>query len=302
MNKLLLKHNPRVVSLVGMGPSIVDIFNETLTQECSPHWCDEVWAINMVSNTIWHDVVFWLDDLEQQQNFKPGLFDMLRRRGVPVITSKARRDIVPSSYDYPLDEVCAIGMPVFGKPYLTNGVAMAVAYALWKKVEVLKIYGCDFTYPNRNFAEEGRACTEAWITLATIRGMKIALSPTTSLFDTVADHGVYGYAEQPEIVLPDGNKFKYVKNGSAATIGRYVATDSSGVKDVSPYLPRAPGQRDAPDTRPSGGDQRRPAAEIEIAPASGLGQGVPDSDRSGRAEGHDPARLNGGGEPGHIQP
>lgn len=300
MTKLYLKHNPKVVALVGMGPSIVDILSETLTQECSPQWCDEVWAINMVSNAIQHDVVFWMDDLEQQQNFKPGLFDLLRRRGKPLITSVARRDIVPTSYDYPLDEIAAISVPVFGKPYLTNGVAMAIAYAMYKGVETLKIYGCDFTYPNRNFAEEGRACTEAWISLASVRGMNVALSPSTSLFDTVADHGIYGYAEQPEIVLPDGVKFKYTKKNSEP--GRYVATDSSGVSNaVHSYLPRSPGTRFAPNERDDAYDQRRSAGEAEAAPVEGPGEGVADQDRYGCAEAPHPSGLNGGGVGRSVQ-
>lgn len=294
MSGLHLKHNPKVVALVGMGPSIVDILSETLTQECSPTWCDEVWAINMVSNAIQHDVVFWLDDLEQQQNFKPGLFDLLRRRGKPVITSVARRDVVPNSYDYPLDEICATAIPAFGKPYLTNGVAMAVAYAMWKGVETLKIYGCDFTYPNRNFAEEGRACVEAWITLANLKGMSVQLSPTTSLFDTVSDHGVYGYAVQPEITLPNGVKFKYeVKDQSA---GRYVATDSSGEKDVSTYLPRSPGQRDDANARPDAYDQRGSNAEIEAEAVDRPGEGVAHPGSNGRDKTADIAHLAGGGE------
>ena len=291
---IYLKHNPKVVALVGMGPSITDVLNETLTQECSTLWADEVWAINMTSNAIWHDVVFWMDDLELQQNFKPGLFDLLRKRGKPVITSVARRDIIPNSYDYPLDEVSAIAIPAFGKPYLTNGVAMAIAYAMWKGVETLKIYGCDFTYPNRNFAEAGRACVESWITLANLRGMRVLLAPTTSLFDTVSDHGIYGYREQPEITLPDGMKFKYEKKDQSA--GRYVATDSSGERDVSAYLPRSPGQRDAADLRPDAYDQRRPVAEVAAAPVEGYSEGMEHPDQHGCGQGGDFARLNGGGE------
>ena len=308
MKKLYRNHNPKVVALVGMGPSIVDIMNETLTQECSPSWCDEVWAINMVSNVIEHDMVIWMDDLEQQQNFKPGLFDLLRRRGKPVLTCKARRDIIPNSYDYPLDEIAAISIPVFGKPYLSNGVAMAIAYAFWKGVKVLKIYGCDFTYPNRNFAEEGRACTEAWITLATLRGMAIHLSPSTSLFDTTGDKGIYGYAEQPEITLPDGNKFKYVSKPGSATGMTYMATDSSptGARngttgpDQLP-VPRAAGQRDAPAGQPGPAvDQRSSVPESQAAPVEGLGEGVGHPDRSGRAEARHHAGANGSWPPGGV--
>lgn len=301
MKKIFLNHSPKVVALVGMGPSIVDIFNETLTQECSTQWCDEVWAINMVSNIVEHDMVIWMDDLEQQQNFKPGLFDLLRRRGKPVLTSIARRDIVPTSYDYPLDEVAAISIPIFGKPYLGNGVAMGIAYALYKGVEVLKIYGCDFTYPNRNFAEEGRACTEAWITLASMRGMRIHLCPSTSLFDTTGDKGIYGYAKQPEITLPDSTKFKYVERAPGQ--GSYVATDSSGATNgkLSTLLPRVAGQRDEPHAEQRGsGDQRGAVLEPAAASTPEPGAGVEDQSGLRRPEAGHHAGLNGGSPPGGV--
>lgn len=221
-DQLYFQHNPKKVALVGMGPSILDLLPETLTQECSPDFADEVWAINMVANLVRSDLVFWMDDLVKQQDYRPGLFDLLRKYKTPVITSLRRPNVVPNSYDYPIDEVGAIGCQVFGKPYLNNGVAMAVAYALWKGVKHIKIYGCDFSYPNRDFAESGRACVEAWCTLAAVRGMNVALCPRTSLFDQVKDAGIYGYAEQPIVTLPDGTKFRYERAGTA-TMGQYIS-------------------------------------------------------------------------------
>lgn len=291
-----LDHNPKVVALVGMGPSIVDILNETLTQECSPNWVDEIWAINMVCNVIRSDMIVWMDDFHQQQNFKPGLFDLLRKYGTPVLTSAAHVDVVPNAYDYPIDEVARMSIPYFGKPYLTNGVAMGVAYALHKGVKVLKIYGCDFTYPNRNFAEEGRACVEAWIALASMKGMEVQLSPSTSLFDNCADGGIYGYAEQPLIEGPGGVTFRYEKQG---VIGKYMATDSSGANNdaISGYLPRTPGR--AP------GDDRGPAVEhgaglAAAGPVEGPGEGVHGGNRHGRAEAANPSGLDGGGAEGSL--
>lgn len=295
MNRYL-KHNPKVVALVGMGPSIVDILSETLTQEFSPNWADEVWCINMAANIIQHDMVIWMDDVAQQQNFRPGLIEMLRRRGKPVLTSVARPEIIPNSFDYPVNEVSQFSIPLFGKPYLTNGVAMAIGYAIWKGVKVLKIYGCDFTYPNRNFAEEGRACVEAWIGLASMKGMEVQLPPSTSLFDHVSDHGIYGYSEQPEIVGPNGVKFKYVRKGE---VGKYTATDSQGAQNaVSEYLPRTPGRRPGEaGERPGNGHD---AGQAAAAPAAGLGEGVRPEDRHGRAQEAHHAGLNGSGAEGRI--
>ena len=206
-----LTHNPKTVILVGMGPSIQDLFSETLTQEMIPEHHDEVWVINMVANLVRHDVVFWMDDLKSQFEFRPGLIKLLARYGTPVISAKAYPDLVPNSYDFPIQEVSEIGIPLFGKPYLNNGVAMAVAYAIHRGVKNLKIYGCDFTYPNRDYAESGRACVEAWISIACQKGMNIGLAPHTSLFDMVKDGGIYGYTEQPQIKMPDGRIFTYAK-------------------------------------------------------------------------------------------
>jgi hypothetical protein len=181
-----------------------------------------------------------MDDLKQQEEFKPDLFRLLRRYGTPVLTSLAYRNVVPNSYDYPLDEICTMSVPMFGKPYLNNGVAQGIAYALYKGVKKLRIYGCDFTYPDRNFAETGRACVEAWIALASFHGMEVALSPGTSLYDTCDDHGIYGYAEQPPITLPDGTVFQYQK-AEGATRGMYTPEDSSGVNNDDILTPEAGG-------------------------------------------------------------
>ena len=229
--RLNLDHAPRTVSIVGMGPSLVDLLNETLTQELTTDWTDEVWAINMAGNVIEHDLLIWCDDLKKQQEFKPGLFDLIRKRGKPVLTSVAYPEIC-ESYDYPIDEVAALAMPWFGVPYLNNGVAMAIGYAIHKGVAKIKLYGCDFTYPQRNFAEAGRACVEAWIAIACAKNIEVSIAPHTSLFDKADDQGVYGYAEQPIIKCPDGRLFQYKKpskDAQSAVFAGYNPTDSSGV-------------------------------------------------------------------------
>ena len=243
--KRYLDHSPETVALVGMGPSISDLFTETLTQEFMPDFADEFWTINMASNMVHSDVVFWMDDLEQQDKFKPGLMSVLRRRGIPVITSQSRPEILPNSYDYPIDEVVALALPIFGKPYLNNGVALAIAYALVKGVKVLKIYGADFSYPNRDYAESGRACVEAWVTVACMRQptMEVRLCPKTSLFDAVIDKGIYGYAKQPVITLPDGTEYQF---GATKASPGYVPEDTSGqtpkeAKDEPDVLGDVPG-------------------------------------------------------------
>ena len=230
-DKVYLDHHPKRVALVCMGPSAVDYLGKTLTQEFDPDWVDEVWTVNMAANPFRCDLVFWMDDLAEQEKAHPKLFVALRRWGVPVITSVRRPEVVPHSYDYPIAGVGAIGIPLFGKPYLNNGVAMALAYAIWKKVERITVYGADFSYPNRDYAESGRACVEAWVTLCLVNNVTVELCPSTSLIDMVKDEGVYGYAEQPDVLLPDGRVFKYVRK---AALGRYAPEDSSGKGIVMP--------------------------------------------------------------------
>lgn len=307
--KWYLDHNPRHVCVLGMGPSLTDWLNKGLTQELTTDYCDEVWAINMAANVLWHDVVFWMDDLQAQQKFKPGLFDLLRRRGRPIITTKAYPGIV-ESYDYPIDETATLGIPVFGKPYLNNGVAQTVAYAIWKRVEKIELYGCDFTYPDRNFAESGRACLEAWITLACTRGIEVQLPPMTSLFDTHGDQGIYGYIDQPVINLPNGVKFHYEKKGDPR-FGQYRPEDSSGVKKdglSNGNVGRAQEQgqagtgRDAAAIAKSAGLRANGAAAPAADSARAPGEGVRHKHRSRRTKAEIAADHDRGGGRGSLLP
>ena len=219
-------HSPRSVALVAMGPSTVGFLAETLTQELTPEWADEIWAINMAANGVWHDLVFWMDDLTSQQAFRPGLIELLKRRGKPVITSRRDTAILPNSYDYPIAEVIPIALRHFATPYLNNGVAMAIAYAIVKRVQLLRIYGADFTYPDRAYAESGRACVESWVMVARESGMDVRLTPSTSLFDVGGCKGVYGYAAQPEFTMPDGTVAKYISDPNAPPPQTYVAENA----------------------------------------------------------------------------
>lgn len=302
MRKRYLKHSPEKVVLIGMGPSTIDLFTPTLTQEFSrDKWADEVWAVNMAAHLFWHDVVFWMDDLKQQRDFKPDLISELNRRGKPVMTATAYPDVCPTSYDYPINACGKISFDIFGKVYLSNSIAMGIAYAIHKKVKVLKLYGCDFTYPNRGYAEAGRACVEAWATAAITKyDMDIALCPRTSLFDTVSSHtGVYGFAEQPEIKVGRGKKYKFIKKeGAEALI--YKPEDSSGVnKDgISGKLP---GTR-RPRAVNGRGNGASPDPVEKDAPAATPRSSKGVGNRGGKRRhkvGH-PASLNGSGKVGDI--
>ena len=303
MRKRYLKHSPKKVVLIGMGPSTIDLFSPTLTQEFSrDKWADEVWAVNMAAHLFWHDLVFWMDDLKKQRDFKPELISELNRRGQPIMTATSHRDVCPTSYDYPINEVGKISFDIFGRVYLSNSIAQAIGYAIYKGVKVLKLYGCDFTYPDRNFAEAGRACVEAWATAAITKyDMDIGLCPRTSLFDNVASRtGVYGFAEQPEIKVGKGQKYKYIKQEEAKALP-YKAEDSSGVKNVSVSgnVPRARRSR-AGNGR--GNAPGAVAAEKDAPPATPRHRkGVGNSGGTRRHKAQHPAGLNGSGKERSVQ-
>jgi hypothetical protein len=117
------------------------------------------------------------------------------------------------------------------------------------------MYGCDFTYPDRNYAESGRGCTEAWMALASASGMTIILPDKSSLFDAVEPNkGVYGYIEQPMIDLgndmvwnaADSSVERVVPKKEKPAIleedGTYVAEDTRKDADaVSRHIPRTNG-------------------------------------------------------------
>jgi hypothetical protein len=357
--RLYLDHAPEKVFLIGMGPSIQDVLADMLTQELRDDAFDEVWAINMVGNTLGVDVCFWMDDLVQQrdhmphklvptkgikatisqvgqtladacgeevgrwaqgilavgdeipyevyndivedmktlinkgalkncpneimmmlgaayaadaQNAKPDpsrtlapLIRMLdkisHRRNIAVMTPTAYPEVVRNSLAFPIDEIGQLSYDIFGKPYLNNGVAMAIAYATWKGVKKLKIYGADFTYPNRDFAEGGRACVESWMTAASDRGVEVIPSKHTSLFDMVAEGAIYGYAVQPTLTMSDGKVFKYDPTKKPDRFGGqfiYKPENSSGkepnnVLSVAAQADSASGPRNANDLKSGNG-------------------------------------------------
>lgn len=183
-----------------------------------------------------------------------GLLQMLDRHKTPVMSAIRYPEIIENSFDYPIDEIAQLSYDIFRKPYLNNGVAMAIAYAMWKGVKTLRIYGCDFTYPNRDFAESGRACVESWLTAAVLKDINIGVAPHSSVFDMVGEGAIYGYKTQPTLTMSDGTVFRYDPNrhngrfgGQFLTQSFYQPEDSSGRKasNVVPFSAQADGSAHA---------------------------------------------------------
>ena len=112
--------------------------------------------------------------------------------------------VVPGLVEYPIDEV----LGACGCHYLNNTVSYAVAFAVWNKVEKIKLFGVDFSYKgNLHFAESGRASVEFWLSKAMNQGIQVEVAHTSYLLDTaVPTHEkLYGYhrLDDPLVVITD---------------------------------------------------------------------------------------------------
>lgn len=208
----IIEHSPAVapatperVAIVGLGPSASEYLELTKRQGGRRRLFDEVWAINAMGDVLACDRIFHMDDVRIQEiraAAKPesniaAMLRWLKTHPGPIYTSRTHPDY-PGLVPYPLEEVVNCGRFA----YLNSTAAHAVAYAVWlhqatlgQAVRSLALFGMDFTYPDGNYAEKGRACVEFWLALAASRGIKLQLPRTTSLMDgclTQADR-LYGY-------------------------------------------------------------------------------------------------------------
>lgn len=201
---------PAHVSILGLGPS-VDCYLDVTKRLGGRHvLCDEVWAINALGSIIQCDRIFHMDSVLIQQIRAAALpqsniarmLEWMRTTTVPIYTSHLHPDY-PSLVEYPLQAVirdCGIA-------YINNTAAAAVAFANYIGVKQISMWGCDYTYPNMQDAERGRACTEFHLGITRARGGTIGLPDRTSLMDSVcpADERIYGYdAQHIEITLNPG--------------------------------------------------------------------------------------------------
>ncbi len=157
----MAEDNLKSVAIVGLGISQVDF---AIGQQNGQTW-DEVWCINSAGGTYPCDKIFMLDpasrfydsnDAGHQTN---SMVKVLQETEVPVYTCELDPRI-KNPILYPVEQVCNYTSCA----YMNNTVAYAIAYALYKKVERIDLFGIDFSYKeNLHFAEAGRACVEFWI-------------------------------------------------------------------------------------------------------------------------------------------
>lgn len=209
------KEVPKVVSLVALGNSKKAFFTESMIIGCSKGVADEVWVINKMGVLIQHDMLFRMDDMRtsypcNNKCYEGGNADgsksihntydeFLKNHDKPIVTSTAYPEY-PTAIEYPLEAV----INTIGYSYFRTTPAYAAAFAIHIGVQQLRIYGCDFVYPNRYAAEAGRANMEFILGIGMTMGMEVWVPPSTTLLDSNAPtkEKMYGYHDPIE-VKPD---------------------------------------------------------------------------------------------------
>ena len=180
------------IAIVGLGGSYADYISARIASQ----EFDEVWGINCIGAILHVDRTFMMDpvsrfiDTENAGSQTGVAREFLAKNAAPIYSCIEHKDY-PSIELYPLENV----VKDTGICYLNNTVAYAIAYAVWKKVKKICLYGIDFTYKNVNMAESGRACVEFWCATAIAKGVKIEVAHRSGLLDTnVPDNEkLYGY-------------------------------------------------------------------------------------------------------------
>ena len=150
---------------------------------------------------------------------------------------------VPAIELYPLEEIVG----ELGCGYFNNTISYAIAFALWKRIGRLSVFGADFTYTtNMHYGELGRACCEFWLSRCMVAGMEVAIAPRSPLLDTniTEKQRLYGYhrLENPPVVyLEKGNlkvtPFSEIEEEEAVVVSIYGRQDN--VQITQPVEPKS---------------------------------------------------------------
>lgn len=186
---------PRSVAIVAMGQSRNEYISDCINKSSRWQVAEETWAINAMCGVIGHDRAFIMDRLSyfrEAAKENPGLDgyrDWLHLHKGPIYTSELHANF-PGGVLYPLQSV----VDDLGFAYFNSTVAYAVAFAVYLRVPLIKLYGCDFLQNDTNDGRKGRACVEYWIATGIARGLRIYIAGTSTLCDQNINRPLYGYS------------------------------------------------------------------------------------------------------------
>jgi len=213
---------PDVVALVAMGATRMNYVGAVMKAGDPKGVADETWVINKLGCVYKHDLVFRMDDLRVPRKInqrvlldKDGIDVHTRQTGwmkkhdKPIVTSTAYPEF-PTSIAFPLEDV----INTIGYSYFLTTPAYAAAFAIHIGVKHLKLYGCDFTYPQpeyRAIAESGKANMEFILAIGMMKGMQVEIAKNSTLLGTnldISEH-LYGYEDPIEVLASKQEGKKY---------------------------------------------------------------------------------------------
>ena len=231
------KLNGKKVAIVAMGKSQLD-YHMSISHSKE---YDEVWAINSMCAVIKPDRVFVMDPVSRFfETNDAGPQTKVLRKILPKLKcpfySCELDKRVSSLKLYPLEEV----IKTTSCGYFNNTIAYAIAFALYKEVSGISLYGADFSYTtNIHFGELGRACCEFWLAKCMAQGIDISVAATSPMLDTniPEKEKLYGYhrLENPPVVYLEEDELK-VTEFSKIELNEEIPFGVLGRKDITASL------------------------------------------------------------------
>ena len=227
----------KYVAIVAMGKSQLD-YHMSISHSKE---YDEVWAINSMCAVVKPDRVFIMDPVSrffETNNAGPQtkvLCKTLPKLKCPIYSCELDKR-VPNLELYPLEEV----IQKTNCGYFNNTIAYAIAFALYKEVSGVSLYGADFSYTtNIHFGELGRGCCEFWLAKCMSQGIDVSVAATSPMLDTniPEKEKLYGYhrLDNPPVVYLKDGELK-VTEFDKIQLDEEVPFGVSGRKDIPASL------------------------------------------------------------------
>jgi len=246
---MLKELKDKQIAIVAMGKSQLD-YHMSISHSKE---YDEVWAINSMCAVVKPDRVFLMDPVSRffETNDAGPQTKVLRKTlpklKCPIYSCELDKR-VPNLELYPIEKV----IKKTNCGYFNNTIAYAIAFALYKEVSRISLYGADFSYTtNIHFGELGRGCCEFWLAKCMTQGIDVSIAATSPMLDTNVSEKekLYGYhrLEDPLVVyLKDGNlkttEFSKIKIDDEKPVGVSGRQDHMRVRKTNGLTPPEPNQ------------------------------------------------------------
>jgi hypothetical protein len=197
---------PKSVVIVGLGPTKTHLLDVTTAHvpDDGIMQADEWWGlnggINHYGGRMRYDLVWMMDYIDGEKWKEPKYVklveDYLARWNVPLITSQAGSyEGNKRVHEYPLHWVYKrLGG---AEPYFHNSIPYMIAYALALGVELLTLWGVDYSWDGNPAREDDKANAEYWVGFARARGVVVNIPTTSTLCQANKGWHLYGYREIP---------------------------------------------------------------------------------------------------------